>query len=265
MKGPLAKRLLSAALRLGWYHPSWEGPVTGAAGTGPIVPSALPPPSPGPAANSPRPSGPPIGPARVLASAEASESEASNRGGADPAARGVPSPPPVELGKGPPASAPPNWPKLIGDIKDALPSGPERVRAVISEGLPKYDKKTTYGVLITNEGDVVPLQSADAIPLYKKYIPASHVEGKAAIWLGDYGSSGGAVYHNNTDGTCGWCNSMLRTLLPNKVNLKVFPPQDAVAKDSWARQNPTEYEGNAAIPKPPPSDPQGDLFNRQQR
>jgi hypothetical protein len=36
--------------------------------------------------------------------------------------------------------------------------------------------------------------------------------------------------------------------LPSKVNLKGYPPQDAVAKDPWARQNPTEYEGNAAIP-----------------
>jgi hypothetical protein len=47
----------------------------------------------------------------------------------------------------------------------------ERVRAVISAGLPKFDKKTTYGVLITNEGDVVPLQSGDADPRYSNYPP----------------------------------------------------------------------------------------------
>jgi hypothetical protein len=52
------------------------------------LPGALPPPSPGPTGNSPRPIGPPIGPARVPASPETSEGEASNRGGADPAARG---------------------------------------------------------------------------------------------------------------------------------------------------------------------------------
>jgi hypothetical protein len=115
-------------------------------------PGALPPPAPGPTANSPRPSVPSVGPARVPASGEKSEGEVGDRGSADPAARGVSSPAPIGQGDGPPASAFPNWPKLVGEIKDALPFGPEKIQAVISAGLPKYDNETTYGVLITNEG-----------------------------------------------------------------------------------------------------------------
>jgi hypothetical protein len=139
----------------------------------------------------------------------------------------------------------------------------ERLHAAISAGLPKYDGKTTYGVLITNEGEVVPLQSAERSPLYSNYPPAGHVEGKAAIWIREHGSSGGVLYHNNTDGTCGFCNSQIRTLLPKGSHLRVVPPRDAVAKKPLARQAPTEYEGNDAVLKTPPSNPQLELFGRQ--
>jgi hypothetical protein len=66
-------------------------------------------------------------------------------------------------------------------IRDARTEGGAKLSSAISAALPKYDGKTTYGILITNEGDVIPLQSADADPLFSNYIPAGHVEGKAAL------------------------------------------------------------------------------------
>jgi hypothetical protein len=231
----------------------------------PLPPRALPPPSPGQAAGSPRPSGTPIAPAPTVAPAGQSEGDAGNRGGACAAPRSASSPAPIGKGGRSQTSSGPDWPKLIGEIKDALSAGPEKLQAVISAGLPKYQEgEPTYGVLVTNEGDVVLLQSAKRNPLYRNYVPSGHVEGKAALWIREHGSSGGVVYHNNTDGTCGFCNSQLETLLPKDAVLWVFPPQDAVAKDPWARQGPTEYEGNAAVPEPPAPNPQPDLFNGQQ-
>jgi hypothetical protein len=72
------------------------------------------------------------------------------------------------------------------------------------------------------------------------------------------------VYHNNTDGTCGACNSQVETLLPKDAVLWVFPPPDAIAKNAWARQNPTKYKGNADPPKPPPWNPQLNFFSGRQ-
>src|SRR5580692_669781 len=94
--------------------------------------------------------------------------------------------------------------------------------------------------------------------------PAGHVEGKAAVWIREHGSTGGVVYHNNTDGTCGPCDSQIETLLPNKATLSVFPPPDAIAKNPSWRQGPTEYEGNDNPPKPPRPSPQLDFFKGQQ-
>jgi hypothetical protein len=121
-------------------------------------------------------------------------------------------------------------------------------------------KGQTYGVLITNEGDVVLLKSADPSPLYKNYPPAGHVEGKAAVWIREHGSTGGVVYHTNTGGTCGLCNNQIETLLPKDATLSVYPPRDAIAKDPLARPGPTKYKGNAEVPNPPRPDPQPDFF-----
>jgi hypothetical protein len=144
-----------------------------------------------------------------------------------------------------------------------MAEGGGRLPAAISAALPKYDGKTTYGVLITYEGNIVPLKSARA-ESFSNYSPSKHVEGKAAIWIREHGSSGGVVYHNNTDGTCGRCNSQIRTLLPEGAKLDVIPPDNAVAKDPWARARPTYYVGNSAVPKLPPAPPQLDLFNGEQ-
>ena len=125
--------------------------------------------------------------------------------------------------------------------------------------MPKYDGVTTYGILITNEGDVVPLRSGVRSPLFRDYPSAGHVEGKAAIWIREHNSSGGVVFHNNTDGTCGFCNRQIETLLPNGAILYGVPPLNAVAEKRGATQDPTPYIGNAAEPELPP---QYDFFRR---
>jgi hypothetical protein len=45
--------------------------------------------------------------------------------------------------------------------------------------------------------------------------------------------------------------------------IAVTPPGNAVPKNIWAREGTTEYEGNDAVPKIPPSNPQLKLFGGQ--
>jgi hypothetical protein len=116
--------------------------------------------------------------------------------------------------------------------------------------LPPFNGKTS-GVLLTNEGQTVPFLSGDADPTYKNYPISSHAEGKAAIWIRQNRSTGGVVYHNNPQETCGYCNRQLETLLPNGSGLTVVPPVDAVAPDdSWVTI-PTPYIGNKDVPRLP--------------
>jgi hypothetical protein len=68
------------------------------------------------------------------------------------------------------------------------------------------------------------------------------------------------LYHNNTDGACGWCNSQIERLLPKDAELLVIPPADAVAKKRGATQDPTPYKGDDIMPKPPQ---QYDFFRKQ--
>lgn len=65
-------------------------------------------------------------------------------------------------------------------------------------------------------------------------------------------SSGGTVYHNNTNGTCGFCNGQVETLLEEGTTMSVVPPENAVANNPWARAETTEYVGNSSTPKPNP-------------
>ncbi len=116
--------------------------------------------------------------------------------------------------------------------------------------LPEYDGKTTHGILITPDGKQIPFSSGNANPNYKNYIPASHVEGKAAIYMRENNIKKGTVYHNNTDGTCPYCDKMLPTLLEEGSVLEVVPPKGSVApKPSWV-DKPKTYTGNDKIPKP---------------
>jgi len=117
--------------------------------------------------------------------------------------------------------------------------------------LPKFDGKTTKGMLVTNEGKMIPLESGSADPAFENYPAAPHVEAKAAIWLRKNSSSGGTVYHNNPQGTCWLCNSNLSTLLPEGVPLTVIPPSNALKPSRFWIDVPKTYTGNSAHPSPP--------------
>lgn len=156
----------------------------------------------------------------------------------------------------------PNWRRLIENIdrvREAWAEGGGKLPAAISGALPKYERQRTYGMLITNEGDVVPLRSGSPIPLYGDYVSSKHVEGRAAIWIREHGSTGGVVYHNNTTGTCGFCTRQAATLLPEGARLWIVPPADAFPKNSRATGNLTSHLGDASVPEPPA---QYDFFSR---
>ena len=140
---------------------------------------------------------------------------------------------------------------VLGQRAISSREGAADPQGLVSPWLPKFDGETTYGVLITSEGNVVPLRSGQPGRFWN-YPSAKHVEGKAAIWIGDNNSLGGAVYHNNTDGTCGFCNTQIGRLLPKDARLDVVSPGDAVAKNSMAKTGIAEYQGDQTLPKLPP-------------
>lgn len=122
----------------------------------------------------------------------------------------------------------------------------------VRRNMPIYDGETTRGTLVTNEGHVVPLESGTRPPGYSNYESAAHVEGQAAIFIRENNSTGGVVYHNNPNGTCGYCNSHVPTLLPEGAQMVVVPPEGSRANNSRATGEPTIYTGNDRDPKPPP-------------
>ena len=138
------------------------------------------------------------------------------------------------------------------------------VEGVVGEGVKSYteasdgtvnlrnfDGKTTNGVFVGEDGAQIPFSSGEPNPNYSNYIPASHVEGKAAIYMRENGITNGKVFHNNTNGTCPYCNTMLPTLLKEGSILEVVPPKNAIApKPSWI-DVPKTFIGNINIPKLP--------------
>ncbi|MCL2136868.1 MAG: T7SS effector LXG polymorphic toxin [Coriobacteriia bacterium] len=118
--------------------------------------------------------------------------------------------------------------------------------------LPEFDGKTTYGELRTPDGKSIPLQSGDPDPQYSNYVSSSHVEGKAAQYMRENGIEQATVYHNNANGTCGYCDKMLPTLLPDGSELTVIPPASAVPNNPQAVAAPKTYTGNSAVPKTNP-------------
>ena len=115
--------------------------------------------------------------------------------------------------------------------------------------LPEFDGKTTVGAINTSNGETVYFESGNPDPRYNNYPAAAHVEGKAALYMRENGIMEGTIYHNNTNGTCGYCDNMLETLLPENAELFVIPPENAVANNSRAVANPSLYIGNSNIPK----------------
>ncbi len=140
---------------------------------------------------------------------------------------------------------------FMGMLRQGAATGPVSAPARVPE-LPAFDGQTTHGVLITNEGEVIPFQSGNPSPTYANYPAASHVEGKAALAIRESGSSGGVVYHNNPSGTCGFCNSQVPTLLPEGAQLRVVPPAGTVPPGPRWYVPSEPYVGNSAISKPNP-------------
>jgi len=121
-----------------------------------------------------------------------------------------------------------------------------------SVALPDYDGKTTQGVLVLDDGRQIPLSSGDGDPRYTNYPNNGHVEQKAALYMKDNDISDATLYHNNTNGTCGFCDSMTSTFLPEGATLTVIPPANAVPNNSRAVTNPKTYVGNNKEPKVSP-------------
>ncbi len=115
--------------------------------------------------------------------------------------------------------------------------------------LPEFDGKTTVGALKTPDGKIVYFKSGNPDLRYSNYPAAAHAEGKAALYMRENGIKEGTIYHNNTNGTCGYCDSMLETLLPENAKLNVVPPRNAVANNSRAVATPSSYIGNSNTPK----------------
>jgi len=109
----------------------------------------------------------------------------------------------------------------------------------------------TYGVLITYEGNSIPLQSGSKLPGFSNYPASGHVEGMAAIIISETGSAGGWVFHNHTSGTCNMCHTNIPTLLPEGVPMTVSAPPGTVPLDQYWHVTSEPYIGNANVPKPP--------------
>ena len=182
----------------------------------------------------------PVGAAKLrgaTAAAKAADAEASGARtaeAADQAAPGERAVPSAEARRGPPLSS-------------LSKAQVEALRPTVL--LPQYDGQTS-AILFTNEGRIIEFKSG--APDLRFSLPATkHAEGKAAIWIRDNNSSGGVVFHNNPDGTCGICNSNLPTLLPEGTRLWVVPRADAMAKDPTWIDYAKPYDGNSAQPQPP--------------
>ncbi len=75
------------------------------------------------------------------------------------------------------------------------------------------------------------------------------MEQKAALYMRKNNISDATVYHNNTNGTCGYCNTMTATFLTEGATLTVVPPKNAVANNSRAIDYVKTYTGTSNDPK----------------
>lgn len=115
--------------------------------------------------------------------------------------------------------------------------------------LPEYDGTTTHGVLVLDDGTQIGFTSGNGDPRYTNYRNNGHVEQKSALYMRENNISNATVYHNNTNGTCGYCNTMTATFLPEGATLTVVPPENAVANNSRAIDYVKTYTGTSNDPK----------------
>lgn len=116
---------------------------------------------------------------------------------------------------------------------------------------PEFDGKTIEGVMVTPDGEQISFSSGNSSsPSYPQYKAqsASHVEGKAALYMRENGISEATVYHNNPNGICGFCDRQVPALLPEGAKLTVVPPSNSVANNARAIPIPKTYTGNSTIP-----------------
>ena len=120
--------------------------------------------------------------------------------------------------------------------------------------LPPYDGATTHGVFVylNSNGSIqkIPLQSGGGTA-YPNYANAGHVEGKSALFMREHGIQEGIVFHNNIEGTCGFCVNMTETLLPEGAKLTVVPPEGANPVKRGATGEVKTFTGNSSDPKQP--------------
>ena len=119
----------------------------------------------------------------------------------------------------------------------------------ISINLPLYNGKNTYGILVLPDKTPIRFVSGNAPSEYKNYIAASHVEGKAAIYMRKNNIPEGVLYHNNPGGICPYCDKMLQTLLEKDSKLIVVPPKNAISKKYGWISHKKVYIGNDKILK----------------
>ena len=103
--------------------------------------------------------------------------------------------------------------------------------------LPEYD------------GTQIRFTSGNGDPRYTNYRNNGHVEQKVALYMRENNISDATVYHNNTNGTCGYCNTMTATFLLEGATLTVVPPKNAVANNSRAIDYVKTYTGTSNDPK----------------
>ena len=117
--------------------------------------------------------------------------------------------------------------------------------------LPEYDAKqgVTSGIMELDDGTNIFITSGNKDPRYINYANDGHVEQKAALIMRDNNISNATLRHNNSNGTCGWCNTMTETFLPENATLKVIPPYNAIANNSKSITAQRIYQGNKKTPK----------------
>ena len=120
---------------------------------------------------------------------------------------------------------------VVEDAAKAIKSGSNTI------SLPEYD------------GTQIRFTSGNGAPRYTNYRNNGHVEQKAALYMRENNISDATVYHNNTNGTCGYCNTMTATFLPEGATLTVVPPKNAVANNSRAIDYVKTYTGTSNDPK----------------
>ncbi|MEX3967414.1 RHS repeat-associated core domain-containing protein [Paraburkholderia sp. EG286B] len=121
--------------------------------------------------------------------------------------------------------------------------------------LPPFDGKTTIGYMFYTDANgqyhVRKLYSGGQV--LSNYDSSGHVEGKAALIMRDEGITEAVVIHNHPFGTCHYCYGQVETLLPKNAKLRVIPPENAIAPTKYWHDQPKDYFGNSADPKPPPN------------